>query len=274
MRSSPLREDSTDPIAVGVCVDSFLRWRAAHVTHERQIIITAYTCVLWDVDGTVLDGSAEILRRIGTVLAPHGIAGPTAADVAAWLGPPMEDTFRDWAGLSAQQAAEAVAAFDAYARQHGPETVLTYPGIPQLLCDISRAGLAQSTASAKEESQLRALLTRERLAHHFTGMNGARSRPGYPDTKADIVARALVHLRENGVDVSHPVLIGDRRHDVEAGRMLGIPVVFAGWGFGADSEAEGAVLHAQDVAQLREFVVSEANGEAMSVADDAAKASK
>lgn len=188
------------------------------------------------------------------MLAPYGIPGPKPSDAAAWLGPPLEVAFREWAGLSAQHAADAVMAFDEHARRAGPERTTPYPGMPELLAELDRAGLAQSTASAKDESQLRELLAREGLTQHFANISGARHRPGNPESKADIVGRALKRMHAEGIDVARPLLIGDRLHDVEAGRFHGIPVAFVAWGFGADAEAEGAATHVRDVGQLRAFL--------------------
>ena len=62
--------------------------------------------------------------------------------------------------------------------------------------------------------------------------------------KADVVAEALRRLDAAGHDVSRPVLVGDRLHDVEGARVHGVPVVFAEWGYGSPDEAEGTVAQA------------------------------
>ncbi|MBN9612067.1 MAG: HAD hydrolase-like protein, partial [Actinobacteria bacterium] len=116
--------------------------------------------------------------------------------------------------------------------------------------------LPQSTASSKPEVQVIAILEHYRLLDRFTAISGAQPGPGgRGEGKSEVIARAIERLAAVGVDVSRPVLIGDRHHDVEGGAEHGIPVIFAGWGFGDPAEAEGAVASAESVAELRELIL-------------------
>ncbi len=76
-------------------------------------------------------------------------------------------------------------------------------------------------------------------------------------SKADIVREALRRLAATGADVSRPVLIGDRHHDVEGGADAGVPVIFVRWGFSWPHEADGAQAAVDDVSQLRALLLVE-----------------
>jgi phosphoglycolate phosphatase len=74
-------------------------------------------------------------------------------------------------------------------------------------------------------------------------------------SKADIVREALRRLEVMGADISRPVLIGDRHHDVEGGQDAGVPVIFVRWGFSWPHEADGAQAAVDDIDQLRALLL-------------------
>lgn len=202
----------------------------------------AFTCVLWDVDGVVADASAGILPRAQQVLEEMGRPVPSFEDMRAWIGPPMLESFQVRAGLSAEEAVVAVGKYRALAAADGyARSVRLYPGVPELIREIAGSGVPISTASTKPENQVIAILEHYGLADAFTAIAGARAAAEIHDTKADVVAKALERLDRAGADVSAPVLIGDRHHDVDGAGEHGVPVIFARWGFGTPGEEEGAI---------------------------------
>ncbi|WP_105566781.1 HAD hydrolase-like protein [Microbacterium halophytorum] len=202
----------------------------------------AFTCVLWDVDGVVADASAGIVPRAQRVLEEMGRPVPSFDDMRAWIGPPMLESFQVRAGLSADEAVVAVGKYRALAAADGyASSVRLYPGVPELIREVAGAGVPISTASTKPENQVVAILEHYGLADAFTAISGARPAADINDTKADVVAKALERLEAAGADVSAPVLIGDRHHDVDGAGEHGVPVIFARWGFGSPDEEAGAI---------------------------------
>ncbi|MDR6867889.1 phosphoglycolate phosphatase [Microbacterium resistens] len=204
-----------------------------------------YSCVLWDVDGTIADASAGILPRLAEVFASYGKPAPPADELSLWIGPPMFESFRDRGGMTTEQAEQAVLRYRELAARDGyAASVAIYPGIPEVMSALADAGIPQATASSKPENQVIAIVEHYDLARFLTVTAGARpDTAGRHDDKATVIRSALDRLIAAGVDVSRPVLIGDRHHDVEGASPFGIPVLFADWGFGEPSEAEGAVAH-------------------------------
>ena len=215
-----------------------------------------WTTVLWDMDGTIVDASVGIMRRIGLTLARFGIAPPTPEQLPHWIGPPLLSGFRDNAGMTPNQAAEAVAFYRTLAQGHAEsgEAVL-YAGVEELIRDVHATGIPQAIASSKLESQVVDLLTTFRLTPYFSAAAGASADEISRTAKADIVEVALQRLRERGVDTSCPVLVGDRRHDVEGGRLAGVPVIFVRWGFGDPGEEAGSIAAVQTVDALRALLL-------------------
>ena len=215
-----------------------------------------WTCILWDVDGTVVDASEGILRRLTIALTHFGQPAPTREELVHWIGPPMFESFQTNVGMTAARASEAVAYYRQIGKADGYTTgARLYPGVGELIAEVDAAGIAQATASSKPENQVLALMDHFDLAQHLKVIVGATPDEKTLATKADIVAEALRQLAEKGVDTSRPVLIGDRHHDVEGGAAHGVPVIFVRWGFSWPHESEGAQAVVDDAAQLRSLLL-------------------
>ncbi|MGO2188934.1 MAG: HAD hydrolase-like protein [Microbacterium gubbeenense] len=225
--------------------------------------IQQYSCVLWDVDGTIADASAGILPRIATVLAGLG-KPPTPADrVHEWIGPPMLESFQTIAGLTADEALTAVTAYRTLASSHGyAESVRLYDGIADVIHDVALAGTPQSTASTKPQNQVQAIFEHFGITDLFVAVHGARPEPDAHDTKADVLGRALDDLASRGIDLSKPVLIGDRHHDVDGATDHDVPVIFARWGFGSSAEEAGAQHVVDTPAELRVLLLGHSDASA------------
>ena len=64
----------------------------------------------------------------------------------------------------------------------------------------------------------------------------------------------MKRLRARGADLSRPVLLGDRRHDVEGAAVHGVPTILVGWGYGEPDEHVGAVAVAADVDEVADLL--------------------
>lgn len=216
-----------------------------------------WSCVLWDVDGTVADASGGILPRITEVLTTLGRTPPEREELRHWIGPPLLESFEVRGLLSPDEAVEAVRMYRELASRDGyAASVRLYPGVPELIRELHSAGVPQGTASTKPENQVRGILQHYELTDCFSSITGARAEATVLDTKADVLGRSLERLAAAGVDVSQPVLIGDRHHDVDGAAPYGVPVIFVRWGFGTPGEEEGAQAVVDDADQLRELVLT------------------
>ncbi|MBS1672522.1 MAG: HAD hydrolase-like protein [Actinobacteria bacterium] len=211
-----------------------------------------YSCVLWDVDGTIADASGGILPRLVEVFTAHGRPAPAADELSHWIGPPMVETFQVRGGMTEDEAERAVQHYRELAARDGyAAAVRIYPGVAEVLHALRAAGIPQATASSKPENQVLAILEHYGLIDDFAVVAGALPDvPGQRDTKAAVIGRALDRLAEAGVDVSRPVLIGDRHHDLDGAAEHGIPVIFANWGFSEPGESEGSVAAVDTADQL------------------------
>ncbi|WP_396655953.1 HAD hydrolase-like protein [Microbacterium sp.] len=217
-----------------------------------------FSCVLWDLDGTLVDASDGILRRLGITLQRFGRPEITRAELAHWIGPPMFESFQVQLGMSPAEAAEALIYYRELALKDGYTTdVRLMPGMAELLHELHAAGVPQSIASSKPEVQVEALLDHFDLTPYFSAVVGAAADESTRSSKAEVVGEALRRLEAAGAPVDRAVLVGDRHHDIDGGAVHGVPVIFVRWGFSWPHEAEGAQASVDDVDQLRALLLRE-----------------
>ncbi len=209
-----------------------------------------YTAILLDLDGTITDSAPGITDTLAYTFAAMGHPVPDADELLRYVGPPILDSFRDRAGMSLDERMRALEIYRERYLDRGAYDAVLYPGMGELVRDIAAAGIPLSLATSKPELPATLMLEHFTIAEHFTIITGA-SADETRSAKADVVAEALVRLRAMDADLSRPVMIGDRVHDVEGAAAHRIPTIAVRWGYGDEAEHAHAVAVADDVAALR-----------------------
>lgn len=218
---------------------------------------STWSCVLWDMDGTIADGSDAILRRLRLTLEHFDRPAVTRDELSRWIGPPMTDSFRDFAGLSQAMAAEAVLFYRGIAKREGyVDGIRLYPGVAEVIARLHADGMPQAIASSKPETQVLEIAQHFGLVSCFRAVVGASPDDIARSSKADVVAEALRRLAASGADASRPVLVGDRHHDIDGAGVHGVPVIFVRWGFGAPAEEDGAADVVDDADSLQRLLLA------------------
>ncbi|NEM92437.1 HAD hydrolase-like protein [Galbitalea soli] len=213
-----------------------------------------YTAVLFDLDGTIVDSAPGITATLAWTFAQMGRPVPTQQELLAYVGPPILDSFRDLAGLSLGEAAEALAIYRPKYLEEGVFNATLYAGVPEVLQAIRTAGLPLSLATSKPETPATVVLQHFGILELFDVITGA-SDDEVRSAKADVVAEALVRLKGIGADLATPIMVGDREHDVHGAATNGVPTIFVEWGYGAPAETLGAVDVASTPAELERLLL-------------------
>ena len=207
-----------------------------------------WSAILFDLDGTITDSAPAITSSLARTFALLGRTVPSQADLLAYVGPPLLSAFQEYAGMTPEEAVEAIVVYRSEYTGAAALDTAVYPGVAGLLERISEAGIPLALATSKPEIQAIDILKHFELDRFFTVMVGA-SADGARTTKADIVAEALRRLSENGADVSTAVLVGDRSHDVVGATANNLPAILVEWGYGSPAEAADAtaIVHSTDM---------------------------
>jgi phosphoglycolate phosphatase len=211
-----------------------------------------FTAILVDLDGTVMDSGTSITRSLAIAMEELGHVVPPPARMLEFVGPPILDGLRDIGGLTGADADAVLQHYRIRYSAIGAFEAQPYAGVREAL-ERLRELAPLAIATSKPESVATSILEHVGLAPLFTVIAGA-SDDETRSAKADVITRALELLAETGVDISRPVMIGDRIHDVEGAAEHGIPTIVAGWGYGAPEEAAGAIAIADDPAALPALV--------------------
>ena len=120
---------------------------------------------------------------------------------------------------------------------------------PRTAQDSIRASILRG-AQGFERGDPSLILDHYDLARYFDELTGA-SEDEVRSAKADVVEEALRRLRLRGADLTRPVMVGDRHHDVVGAAAHEVPTIYVTWGYGAPEETVGTVAVVDTAAQLR-----------------------
>jgi phosphoglycolate phosphatase len=119
---------------------------------------------------------------------------------------------------------------------------------------IHESPLPMSLATSKPELPATLILEHFNLAKYFDIITGA-SEDEVRSAKKDVVAEALLRLEAMGADVSRPVLVGDREHDVQGAAANNVPTIFVEWGYGSVAEQAGSIATVSTPEELQRLLL-------------------
>ena len=218
-----------------------------------------FTSILFDLDGTIVDSAPGITATLAYTFREMGLPVPPPAELLAYVGPPILDSFRERAGMSMGEAAEALAIYRPRYLETGALDSSLFPGVSDVVRAVHAAGIPLSLATSKPETPATLMLSHFGLLDQFDIITGA-SDDEVRSSKADVVAEAIARLATFGADLSNAVLVGDREHDIEGATINGIPTIFVDWGYGSATEQAGALDVARTPSDLRRMLLGDADG--------------
>src|SRR5690554_3725481 len=110
-----------------------------------------WTCILFDLDGTIANSAPGIIASLSYMFEALGRPVPTPEELTAWVGPPILDSFRDRAGMTPLESAQALATYREHYLANGVGGSAIFDGIPEVLRSIHEADIPLSLATSKPE---------------------------------------------------------------------------------------------------------------------------
>jgi phosphoglycolate phosphatase len=212
-----------------------------------------FSCILFDLDGTIVDSAPGITATLAYTFEQLGMPVPSPAELVAYVGPPIMDSFRDLAGFDLPLAHRALEIYRAQYIRSGVFDATVYPGVEGVLRDIHELGVPLSLATSKPELPATVILEETGMLQYFDVITGA-SVDEVRSAKKDVVEEALKRLAAIGADISRPVMVGDRHHDVVGAAEHDVPTIFVRWGYGSPAEEVGTIGVATTAAELTELL--------------------
>lgn len=211
-----------------------------------------YKTILFDIDGTLCDPGNSITESARYALEKLGITEKDMTALRRFVGPPLEHAFRDYYGFDEEKTTLAVAYFREKLQNDGLKLYTAYEGLPELLSNLHEHGRTLAIVTSKIENIAREALSSTGLLQYFD-IIGAQQ-PGEVVEKEVILSRVLGQLK--ATDKSEIVMIGDRKHDVEAANAHGLDSIGVLWGYGSveEFETEGATHKVKNTQELKSLL--------------------
>ncbi|MFN3864792.1 MAG: HAD-IA family hydrolase [Erythrobacter sp.] len=206
---------------------------------------------VFDCDGTLVDGQADVCWAMERAFARAGLPAPDAHAVRRIVGLSLPAAIRALApGLSEDQNAAVTEFFRASfraRREQGLTDEPLYDGIAELLTALHESGWSLAVATGKSDRGLAACLAAHGIADLFVSLQTADRHPSKPHP-----AMLEAALFEAGAAPHQAVMIGDTSFDMLMARSAGVRAVGVAWGYHAPAEllASGAISVADNVAAL------------------------
>lgn len=207
--------------------------------------------VIFDLDGTLWDATSVALPAFREVLTSLGIVGVTDAELANTLGYPLRDIWDMLLPLDKKHLAGQADHLmeDAEARLLEQGYGQPFPGVHETLTFIRELGYKTFICSNCQPRYLQFTPDHLDIGHLFDERYCAGQFEGL--TKVDMVA--LIKARHG---ITHGFMVGDRFHDMDAGKANGLTSVGCAFGTGQPHELKQADHVIDSFNELREIVRS------------------
>lgn len=187
-----------------------------------------YRAVLFDVDGTLLDTSEGIVTSIRETLEHFGYDMLPQSELLKFIGPPIEWSFRDRAGLEGDDVTAAAAYFRDRYSNHNLLMAKPYEGIPELLGFLKEKRIPMAVATYKKQDYAEKLLLHFGMGEYTDIIYGSDYEGKL--RKSDIIELCI---RDLGIHDRRSVLmVGDSSHDAKGAVLAGTSFAAVSFGFG------------------------------------------
>ena len=185
-----------------------------------------HRAVLFDMDGTLLDTLADLRCGVNCILDRHGYPLRTTEEIRLFVGNGARELIRlALPQGTPEETMEAVLEeYRTWYRDNSCVKTAPYPGVPELLEQLRKAGVLMAVVSNKPHA-----VTVQLAQQFFPGLPAFGQRDGVPQKPApDMVFHAMETL---GVRQQETVYVGDSEVDVATARNAGLDLAAVSWGF-------------------------------------------
>lgn len=212
-----------------------------------------YQTAIFDMDGTILETLEDMCASVNVTMNHVGYPRRTMDEVRRFVGNGAAKLIERCmpAGAEDPRYPAALEFYRAYYDAHAQIKTGPYPGIPELLNQLSREGVRLAVVSNKPDEAVRALTER-----YFPGVFPVAigNRDGWATKPApDSVYEAMCLL---GARRESTVYVGDSDVDVDTARNAGLDSIIVTWGFRDEDflRAHGAQHLAHNADELYEML--------------------
>lgn len=198
--------------------------------------------VIFDLDGTLVDSQANIIRAVKEVAAALDVPEPPLSEIPLVIGlslheallrlfPDVEPQTHERMSATYRERFKRLRASPDYAEP-------LFPGTLEALDALTEEGFLLGIATGKAQRGVDYLLKRHGLEGRFVTSQTPDTAPGKPHP-----GMVLNALKETGVDADNAVMIGDTAFDIQMAKAANVSSIGVSWGNHPPDELVQAGAH-------------------------------
>lgn len=196
-----------------------------------------FSHIIFDLDGTLTDPRQGIGNSISYALEKMGIEGFDGDVPDSFIGPPLQQSFKELFGLNERNTNLAIEYFREYYSTKGLFENHPYPGISELLEELHFAGKHLFIATSKLEKFAMQIAAHFGFDRYITQLKGADYK-GEHATKTTIIS-GLLEMQQLAPS-EKIAMVGDTVFDIVGGNQNGLSTIAVMYGFGKTEELQTA----------------------------------
>jgi len=185
-------------------------------------LILRISAILFDVDGTLIDTNELIIASFLHTFDRHLPGQYKREDVIEFIGPTLIQTFSE---IAPDQVDEMITTYRSFNLEQHDVMIQEYIGTVEAVSELKRAGYKLGAVTSKQHDVALRGLKLQGLDQYFDCIVGS-DHVKNPKPDPEPIYKALKSL---GVEPEQAMMVGDRHHDILAGRNAGTLSVGVSW---------------------------------------------
>lgn len=208
-----------------------------------------YDCVIFDLDGTLIDNSTGICSSIVNFLPKFGVLGVSEEEVRPMFKDCTRSILKNHFKFEGEKLENAMKIHRNYMKTQGLFKVKLYDGVTELLEFLKSNGVIIALATLKNEFIANEILKNLNISHFFSAIYGQ-------DDAESLEKAGMIEKIKSMFNPKKAILIGDSWVDGEAAKKSGVDfgAVMYGMCFKNKSEAEAfsPVFSCENVFEIKD----------------------
>lgn len=189
-------------------------------------------CVIFDLDGTLLDTSEGVIDAVKYVVEEFNLKRFPEDTLKSFIGPPIYETFKNYYNLEKDEVERATELFRTVYKEKFLFEASVYPGIVDMLKSLKKEGVMLCVATNKRFDYVDSLLEYFDLLKYFDVTEGSDFENSL--NKSDIIKNCIDRL--GLVDEDNIYMIGDSIVDRKGAEKCNINFIGVSYGFGLNDD--------------------------------------
>lgn len=163
-----------------------------------------------------------------------GISVKDEKELISFIGPPLKDSFRDGFNFNEEEVDTAMRLFRERYSVKGLYENTLFDDTKELLKMLKDQKRHIFLATSKPTEYAKLILRHFDIEKYFDGVYGASMDETLVE-KADILTKAI---KEEDVEIKNSIMVGDRVHDIQGAKEVGMDSIFLALGYANETEAQ------------------------------------